>query len=154
MSLNEKLLDETAWQILEALQENGRLSYSELGKKIGLSTPAVSERVRKLEDAGIITGYRATIDLQKLGREIIAFVSIRSTPDQNKRLIQFIQNSPVVSEGHYITGQASYILKIVVANIKEMETFIGEVSHFGATNTSVVMSTYVESKIVREMPRA
>lgn len=149
MGLNEKMMDETSWAILEALQENGRLSYSELGKKVGLSTPAVSERVRKLEEADIITGYRAVVDPHKLGREITAFVSIRSTPDNNQKLIRFIQRSPVVAEGHYITGQASYILKIIVANIKEMEAFIGEVSHFGATNTSVVMSTHVEGKIVR-----
>ena len=151
MALNKYLLDETSWAILVALQENGRIPYSELGKKVGLSTPAVSERVRKLEESGIITGYRATLDMHKLGREIIAFVSIRSTPDKNKKLIEFIKNSPVVEEGHYITGQASYILKIVVPKIKDMETFIGEVSHFGATNTSVVMSTHVERKIFREM---
>ncbi len=151
MSLNKNGLDGTSWAILEALQENGRIPYSELGKKVGLSTPAVSERVRKLEENGIITGYRATLDMQKLGREITAFVSIRSTPDKNKKLIEFIKNSPVVEEGHYITGQASYIVKIVVPKIKDMETFIGEISHFGATNTSVVMSTHVDKKIFRDL---
>ncbi|MEM7333930.1 MAG: Lrp/AsnC family transcriptional regulator [Chloroflexota bacterium] len=151
MSLNKNLLDDTSWAILEALQENGRIPYSELGKKVGLSTPAVSERVRKLEENGIITGYRATLDMHKLGREITAFVSIRSTPDKNKKLIEFIKNSPVVEEGHYITGQASYIVKIVVPKIKDMETFIGEISHFGATNTSVVMSTHVDKKIFRDL---
>ena len=151
MSLNKNGLDGTSWAILEALQENGRIPYSELGKKVGLSTPAVSERVRKLEENGIITGYRATLDMQKLGREITAFVSIRSTPDKNKKFIDFIKNSPVVEEGHYITGQASYIVKIVVPKIKDMETFIGEISHFGATNTSVVMSTHVDKKIFRDL---
>ena len=151
MSLNKNGLDGTSWAILEALQENGRIPYSELGKKVGLSTPAVSERVRKLEENGIITGYRATLDMQKLGREITAFVSIRSTPDKNKKLIDFIKNSPVVEEGHYITGQASYIVKIVVPKIKDMETFIGEISHFGATNTSIVMSTHVDKKIFRDL---
>lgn len=149
MSLNRNMIDETSWAILEALQENGRLSYSELGKKVGLSTPAVSERVRKLEETGIITGYRATLNLKKLGREITAFVSIRSTPDKNKKLIDFIKQSPAVAEGHYITGQASFILKIVVTNIKELETFIGEASYYGTTNTSIVMSTHVEQKGVR-----
>ena len=151
MSLNKNSLDDTSWAILEALQINGRLSFSELGKKVGLSTPAVSERIRKLEESGIITGYCATLDLQKLGREITAFVSVRSTPDKNRKLIEFIKNSPVVEEGHYITGQASYILKIVVPKIKDMETFIGEASHFGATNTSVVMSTHVDRKIARKL---
>lgn len=150
MSLYERLLDDTSWAILEGLQENGRISYSDLGKKVGLSTPAVSERVRKLEEAGVITGYRAVLDLNKLGRVVTAFVSIRSNPERNKKLIEFIRHSPVVAEGHYITGQASFILKINVANIKEMEAFIGEVSHYGATNTSVVMSTHVESKPIKK----
>ena len=68
MTLQNKLLDKTSWNLLEALQKDGRASYRELGNQIGLSTPAVSERIRKLEDAGIITGYRAVLDLEQLGR--------------------------------------------------------------------------------------
>lgn len=150
MKLNETLLDETSWAILEALQKNGRLSYSQLGKMVGLSTPAVSERVRKLEEANIITGYKATINLEKLGREVTAFVTIQTTPEKNKPLIQYIKKSPAVVEGHYITGQASFILKIVVARIKDMETLIGEVSHFGSTSTHVVMSSYAGENIIRQ----
>lgn len=149
MTLHNKLLDQTGWNLLEALQADGRASYRALGKQIGLSTPAVSERVRKLEDAGIIKGYRATLDLEKLDRRIMAFVSIDTTPEKNEPLIAFIQASPAVLEGHYITGQASFILKIAVTSIRELEQFIKELSHYGRTLTSIVMSTHVENKIIR-----
>ncbi len=148
MTLHHKKIDQTGWKLLQALQENGRASYRALGNQIGLSTPAVSERVRKLEEAGIIKGYRAVLDLEKLDRAITAFVSVQTTPEKNEPLIAFIQASPVVLEGHYITGQASFILKIAVASIKELELFIKELSHYGRTLTSIVMSTHVENKIV------
>ncbi len=148
MTLHNKLLDKTGRQLLEALQKEGRASYRDLGKQIGLSTPAVSERIRKLEDAGIIAGYRAVLDLEKVGRAITAFVSVQTTPEKNEGLIAFIQDSPAVLEGHYITGQASFVLKIAVASIGEMEQFINKVSYFGATQTSIVMSTHVKNKIV------
>ena len=139
MTLHSKLLDKTSWEILEALQKNGRASYRELGNQIGLSTPAASERIRKLEDAGIITGYRAVLDLEKLGRTITAFVRIQTTPEKNAPLIEFLQASPAVLEGHYITGQASFLLKIAVASIGDMEQFINKVSHYGTTQTSIVL---------------
>lgn len=150
MALHDKLLDKTSWELLKALQKNGRASYRELGSQIGLSTPAVSERIHKLEDAGIITGYRAVLDLEKLGRTITAFVSVQTTPEKNTPLIKFIQASPAVLECHYITGRSSFILKIAVTSIGKMEQFINKVSHYGTTQTSIVMSTYMKNKIVTD----
>src|SRR4030042_4992706 len=74
---NDKLLDATGWQILRELEANARLSFAELGRRVGLSLPAVAERVRKMEDAGIITGYRAQVDPARVGLPIRAFVRIR-----------------------------------------------------------------------------
>lgn len=150
MTLHNKSLDDTSWKLLEALQNDGRASYRELGNQIGLSTPAVSERIRKLEDIGIITGYRAVLDLEKLGRTITAFVRIQTTPEKNAPLIEFFRASPAVLEGHYITGQASFLLKISVASISDMEQFINKVSHYGTTQTSIVLSTHMENKIVTD----
>jgi Lrp/AsnC family leucine-responsive transcriptional regulator len=104
--------------------------------------------VRRLEESGMITGYRALVDLAKLGRTIIAFVSVQTMPEKNPRLIEFIQSSPVVLEGHYVTGQASFIFKIAVASIAEMEQFINAVSHYGTTQTSIVMSTHMQNKVI------
>lgn len=150
MTLHHKLLDQTGWKLLEALQKNGRSSYRALGKHVGLSTPAVSERISKLEEAGIITGYRALLDLEKLDRAITAFVSIQTTPETSPPLITFVQSSPVVLEAHYITGEASFILKIAVSSIRELEQFIQELSHYGRTLTSIVMSTHVQNKVIVE----
>lgn len=150
MPLRNTLLDATGWRLLEALQRDGRASYRELGNLVGLSTPAVAERVRRLEEAGLITGYRAVVDLGRLGRAITAFVSVQTAPDRNARLIGFIQSSPAVLEGHYVTGQASFIFKIAVASIAEMEQFINAVSHYGATQTSIVMSTHMQDKVITD----
>ncbi len=142
------MLDKTSWDILQTLQKDGRISYRELGQVVGLSTPAVSERVRKLEESGIIKGYQAILDLKKLGFPITAFMTVRTTPDKNDKLISFIQAEPTVHEAHYITGDASFILKIAVASIKEMEQVIQSISYYGATTTSIVMSTHVDGKII------
>ena len=148
MTLHNKLLDQTGWKLLEALQKDGRASYRALGDQIGLSTPAASERIRKLEDAGIITGYRAVLDLEKLGHTITAFVTVQTTPQTTPALITFIQASPVVLEGHYVTGEASFILKIAVPSISDLEQFIKKITHYGRTVTSIVMSTHVQNKII------
>ena len=148
MTLQERKIDSTDWKILEALQEDGRISYRELGQKIGLSTPAVSERVRKLEDAGVITGYGAKLDLAKLDRGITAFVSVNTRPERNGPLQEFVKKTPEVLEAHYITGQASFILKISLTSIASLEDFIKRLSHFGPTQTSIVLSTHVASRVI------
>ena len=148
-TLQDKLLDKTGWDLLQILQKDGRISYRELGKKVGLSTPAVSERIRKMEEAGLIEGYQAVLNLERLGRSITAFVSVKTVPDKNPGLIKFAQESAAVLEAHYITGDSSFVLKIAVSSIKEMEQVIQSVSHYGATSTSIVMSTYVDGKAIR-----
>ncbi len=148
MALNEKKVDETDWKILKALQTNGRVSYRELGEQIGLSTPAVSERVRKLEDAGVIEGYSARLNLEKLGKSIVAFVNVNTRPESNEPLQKFVKKTPEVLEAHYITGQASFVLKIAIGSILDLEDFIKKLSHFGPTQTSIVLSTHVENRVV------
>lgn len=150
MTLQDKKLDQIDWKLLDALQRDGRKSYRELGEEIGLSTPAISERVRKLEDAGIINGYGAKLDLAKLGLGILAYVSVNTRPESNDPLQKFVKKNPQVLEAHYITGQASFILKIAVASIGELEEFIKRLSHFGPTQTSIVLSTHVADRVVQE----
>ena len=92
---NERLLDETGWHILEALQENARLSFSELGQRVGLSSPAVAERVRRMEDAGIITGYRAEVNTARIGYTITAIIRINNSLEQRcTRLTSASQEIP------------------------------------------------------------
>src|SRR5712691_1441137 len=94
----ERLLDETGWRILQALQENARLSFSELGQRVGLSSPAVAERLRRLEDAGIIKGYRAEIDTKKVGYTITAIFRLQVQEEKVPRFTANGRKTPEVFE--------------------------------------------------------
>src|ERR1035438_2801021 len=107
MAFDNAELDGTGWHILEELQKNGRLSFAELGRRVGLTLPAVAERVRKMEDAGIITGFRAEIDPAKIGLPIVALIRI-SVGDVFARVAQAVISMPEVLECHRGTGADSF----------------------------------------------
>ncbi|MBI1879003.1 MAG: Lrp/AsnC family transcriptional regulator [Chloroflexi bacterium] len=149
MSLNfEKLLDLTGRKILKELQENARRPFSEIGRRVGLTTPAVTERVRRMEEAGLITRYRAEVDLYKLGYPLIVFIRLYTSPQWYNRVLKIIGNSPEVLECHHVTGDESFILKIVAASTTHLETFINQFSHYGKTTTSIVLSSPVKGRSV------
>jgi Lrp/AsnC family transcriptional regulator, leucine-responsive regulatory protein len=146
---NERLLDETGWHILEALQENARLSFSELGQRVGLSSPAVAERVRRMEDAGIITGYRAEINTAKIGYPITAVIRISNAPGERcTRFIAWAQAIPEVLECHRVTGSDALIMKIMASSVEHLESLIDRLSEHGQLTTSIVLSTPVSRRIV------
>lgn len=141
-------LDATAWKILEALQRNARTSFAELGRKVGLSTPAVAERVHRLEEAGIITGYHATVDPTKLGLpiRILMRLTIPGGDLQISRTVAAIKTLPEVHRCHRITGDESFILEANVVSVRHLETLIDRLSALGATSTSTVLSSPVERR--------
>lgn len=146
---NERLLDETGWHILEALQENARLSYSELGQRVGLSSPAVAERVRRMEDAGIITGYRAEVNTAKIGYPITAIIRISTPPGERcTRFNAEAQEIPEVLECHRVTGSDSLIMKIMASSVEHLESLIDRLSEHGQLTTSIVLSTPVSRRIL------
>ena len=151
----ERLLDETGWHILEALQENARLSFSELGQRVGLSSPAVAERVRRMEDAGIITGYRAEVNTAKIGYPITAIIRISNSPGERcTRLNASAQEIPEVLECHRVTGSDSFIMKVVVTSIVHLEALIYRLMEYGPSTSSVVLSSPIEGKpILQEATR-
>src|SRR5262245_20734584 len=107
---NERALDDVAWRILAALQADARLSFSELGRRVGLSPPAAAERVRRLEEAGIITGYRAEVDAEKLGFAVSAIVRV-SAPEHHFARLQARGSALVeVREAHHVTGPDSLVM--------------------------------------------
>src|SRR5215469_18214845 len=110
----ERLLDETGWHILEALQENARLSFSELGQRVGLSSPAVAERMRRMEDAGIITGYRAEINTAKIGYPITAIIRMSTLPGEKcTRFIAWAEEIPEVLECYRVTGGDALVMRVM-----------------------------------------
>jgi Lrp/AsnC family leucine-responsive transcriptional regulator len=143
----ESQLDDISWQILEALQEDARISYSELGRQVGMSPPAVAERVRRMEDMGIITGYRATINLEKVGFPITAFVRINAG-EFCARMGNVVQDIPEIIEYHRVTGGDSGIMKIVVSSVAHLEEVINRLASFGTTTTSIVLSNPLKGRVI------
>ena len=139
----EKLLDPTGKHLLALLQEDARLSYSELGRQVGLSVTAVIDRIRRLEDAGLITGYEVVLDREKLGLSVLAFVRLQTKPEHYAAVLPLVKSLPAVLECHHVTGEESFVLKIVVATVRELEPLIEQFSKFGQTSTSIVMSSVV-----------
>jgi len=143
---NEKLLDQIGWKLLHELQVNGRLSYAELGRRVGLTTPAVVERVKRMEEAGIIVGYHADIDPMKVGMPITAFIRMSVVGDVFARITAAVKNSPEVVECHRGTGAYSFIMKVHVRSVEHLEALIDRLTPFGTTSTSIVLSSPVQRR--------
>ena len=142
----EKLLDHVGLELLRLLQENARLVYSELGKRVGLSAPGVADRVHRMEDAGIITGYHAEVNPESVGLPIMAFVRI-VTP-QEQRLITLIQSIREVYECHRVLGEDSLILKVRVTSVDHLEHLVDQLGSYGQTTTSLVTSSPLVRKSI------
>jgi Lrp/AsnC family leucine-responsive transcriptional regulator len=141
-------LDAIAWKILEALQKNARVSFAELGRKIGLSTPAVAERVHRLEEAGVIMGYHASLNTTKLGVPIRVLVrlTIPGGELQISRTVTALKELSEISRCHRITGAESFVIEADVVSIRHLEALIDRLSALGATSTSTVLSSPVERR--------
>lgn len=145
----ERMLDETGWQLLNALQQQARLSYNELGQKVGLSATAVSERVRKLEEAGIITGYHAEINRALVGLPVTAIVRMSLNVSQSSaNAIANIREIPEVLECARVIGSDTLILKVTATSIEHLENIIDRLLVFGPLTTSMVLSTPVQRRTV------
>lgn len=147
MDLNlEKLLDATGRKILTALQENARLSLSELGRRVGLTQPATAERVKRLEEAGVITGYHAEVDQTKLGWSILAFVRLNTPAEKYPRFLKAAADWPEILECHHVSGGDSFMLKVIASSTAHLEDLIGRLSPFGGTATTIVLSSPIRRK--------
>ena len=142
------MIDEIDWKILKELQVNARISFAELGRRVGLTTPAVIERVRKLEDARIITGYRVEIDTAKVGLPITAFVRMSITGVDYSHIIEVAEESNEVLECHRGTGGDSFIMKVAVADVGHLQLLIDKLTPYGITTTSIVLSSPVKSRVI------
>jgi Lrp/AsnC family leucine-responsive transcriptional regulator len=134
--------------LLAALARDGRASYTELAEKVGLSVSAVHQRVRRLEQRGLITGYRATLDPKLLGLPLTAFVSITPIGAQNEDPPALLAHLPEIEECHSVAGQESYILKVRVASPDALELLLRDIRACAnvSTRTTVVLSTLYEAR--------
>ena len=150
----EKLLDPIGWQILQHLQENARISHSELGRRVGLSTPAAAERVRRMEEAGIITGYHANVDPTKAGFPIVVYMRLAVSGGENmvSRATAALKAMPELLECHRITGTESFLMRVCLHSVAHLETLIDRLTPFGMTSTSTVLSSPVPFRPLQPTP--
>jgi Lrp/AsnC family leucine-responsive transcriptional regulator len=144
-----KGLDATDWHILSELQADGRLSYNQLARRVNLSAPAVAERVRRLEDQGIIAGYQARVDPAKAGLPLTALIQMRCTPGRCLLQTSTADDYPEVVEVHKLSGEYCSMLKVRAASMQHLEGLfevIGE--KHGALKSHVVLSTQFEGRPV------
>lgn len=140
----ESLLDNIGEQILQELCKNARISFSELGRKVGLSSPAVTERVKKMEEAGIIKGYKAVIDKGEDTGKIMAFIVMTTLSQHYKKIKQVLEAHPGTLECHHLSGEESLMIKVAVESIDKLEAFVETLGAYGKTRTSVVLSTFID----------
>lgn len=152
------MIDEIDARLLEILQRNGRTKRSDLAEAVGLSVPSVSDRLAKLEEARIITGYHAVLDAKKLGRDITAFIFV--AVDSSRHFSQFIdhtRNLDEILECHAITGEASHLLKIRTANTASLEKLLAKIQAWSgvvSTKTLLVLSSAKETTRIKVEPNA
>lgn len=132
--------------LLSILQKNARIPIKAMTKNVFLSSPAISARIEKLENQGIITGYTAVIDPFKLGYNITAYINLEMSPKRKPEFYPFIQKCPNVLECNCVTGMYSMLIKVVYPSTMELDSFIGQLQKFGNTSTQIVFSTSVESR--------
>lgn len=148
---NHSRLDPTDIAIIEALQENGRIAISELGRKIGLSQPAASERVKRLEERKIIVGYSARIDPAGLGLGMMAVIRLSTTHEHIRGCLKQFSDMPQVIDVLRLTGEDCFLLKVLVPSPGELETIVDSIARFGAVTTSLVLQSEPPKLIGREL---
>jgi Lrp/AsnC family leucine-responsive transcriptional regulator len=136
-------MDDIDRSLLSALQKDARSSFAELGRTVGLSAPAVAERVRRLEAAGALTGYHASVNLKAAGYGIVAFVRLTSPQDLAPQLERLAVETPEVLEFHRVTGTEGFVMKVAVRSIEDLERIVVKFLPYGQTTTSIVLSSPV-----------
>jgi Lrp/AsnC family leucine-responsive transcriptional regulator len=139
-------LDVTDWNLLKLLQQEARLSFAELGRKLQLSAPAVAERMKRLEERGVIRAYRAEINLSKLGRGLHVYVRAVVQPKDYIRFRKAVETMDEVLECYHVTGEESFLLRAAVNAVPSLETLIEKLTAFGPTKTSVVLSASLDRR--------
>lgn len=143
VAFESNLLDDVNLRLLEELRAEGRIGMAELGRRVGMSAPAVAERVQRLERAGVIAGYHAEIDPGKLGFPVAAIVRIRPAPGQLARIPEVARETPEVVECYRITGEDCFLIKLYLRAIDELEDVLDRFTPYGLTTTSIIHSAPV-----------
>ena len=142
--------DSIDWKILELLQGNARLSSSEIGKRVGLSQPAVTGRIRRLEAAGVIEGYTARVNGSRLGREPGAFIRLKTTHQHLGACLKAFERIPEILEVHRVTGEDSFLIKACFERMTRLQDTIDSLGRFGSITTCLILATYTPKPLARD----
>lgn len=137
-SYEASLLDDVNLRLLKELEADGRLGLAELGRRVGMSAPAVAERVQRLERVGVIAGYHAEIDPRAVGFPVAAIVRIRPAPGQLRRIPEIARDTPEVAECYRITGEDCFLMRLNLRSIDELEDLLDRFTPYGLTTTSII----------------
>jgi Lrp/AsnC family transcriptional regulator, leucine-responsive regulatory protein len=141
-------LDRTDWRLLTELQKDGRSPYAELARAVAMSPSAVAERIRRLEEAGVIAGYRASLDPERLGLQVMAFVRLRYPTGNYRPFHALLDSTPEIVEAHHVTGEDCFVLKVLVRSMRHLEEVTGRIAGLGAVTTSVVYSSPLTGRAI------
>jgi len=144
------MLDRTDWRLLAELQRTGRASFAELARAVAMSPSAVAERIRRLEEAGVIDGYVATINPERVGLTVMAFVRLRYPTGNYRPFHALLDTTPEIIEAHHVTGDDCFVLKVLTRSMRHLEEVTGRISGLGAVTTSVVYSSPLTSRALSE----
>ena len=142
------ILDELNWKILKCLQENARLSNSEIGRQVGITSPAVSERIKKMEDAGIIQSYNTLVSPYEVGYQLKAIITLRAFMGMLKPFLEKVKTYNEVINCYRITGNENFVMEVVLKNQKHLESFIDQLIVYGESKTQIVLSHVIKHNSV------
>lgn len=142
------LMDALNWKILKSLQRNARQSNAEIGRLVGISSPAVSERIKKMEDIGIINGYNTMVSSYEVGYQLKAIITIRAFMGKLKPFLTKVKTFDEVLNCYRITGNENIVMEVMLKNQKHLEQFIDQLISYGETKTQIVLSNVVENAAI------
>ena len=141
-------VDDKAWRLLLSLQRDGRASLKTLAKAAGLSVAATAERLKRLEENGVVQRIGAEVDVKKMGYSVQAIIGITAVQPGKKPLLEKLKLAPEVLECHHVAGADSYIMTVIARDLADLERFIGTINDYGETRTSIVYSTPISRRMV------
>jgi len=144
-------IDNLNWKILKGLQLNARQSHTQIGRQVGISSPAVSERIKKMEDAGIIESYNALVSPFEVGYQLKALITLRAFMGMLKPFLEKVKTYDEVINCYRITGNENFVMEVVLKNQKHLESFIDQLIVYGETKTQIVLSQVVKHNEVKPL---
>ena len=144
-------IDPLNWKILKCLQENARLSNTEIGRRVGISSPAVSERIKKMEDSGIIQSYNTLVSPIEAGYQLKAIITLRAFMGMLKPFLVKVKTYSEVVNCYRITGNENIVMEVVLKNQKHLESFIDQLIVYGETKTQIVLSHVINNNEIKPL---